>query len=250
MRTWQEMYVPPMGLPQCRRLLSWTADLCPRLVPSAAPHHGAAAAGKVPLGFGRDHARGREWSSAISWQTDGRSRRSLCDWCVGQTLSIVTPSGLNSGSLRDNDNAQVPSWLRWGPRLPPATLKSSSTALPGCHLNLRSNRPSRTAANGSRSRADSRWARRAMRRTSGPRCWSSICWVKRAKQRCAVFSLRWSFVKRVRVLTARVSCLQDQDEAVKISRLILAGNSLARPDIGASASEEPKKVRTFTNRLR
>lgn len=37
-------------------------------------------------------------------------------------------------------------------------------------------------------------------------------------------------------------CLQDQDEAVKVSRLILAGNSLARPDIGASASEEPKKV--------
>ncbi|KAG0661844.1 hypothetical protein C6P46_003735 [Rhodotorula mucilaginosa] len=36
---------------------------------------------------------------------------------------------------------------------------------------------------------------------------------------------------------------EDQDEAVKISRLILAGNSLARPDIGASASEEPKKIK-------
>jgi hypothetical protein len=37
LRTWQEMYVPPMGLPQCRRLLSWTADLCPRLVPFCLP---------------------------------------------------------------------------------------------------------------------------------------------------------------------------------------------------------------------
>jgi hypothetical protein len=40
----------------------------------------------------------------------------------------------------------------------------------------------------------------------------------------------------VRVLTARVSCLQDQDEAVKISRLILAGNSLARPGKASRAS--------------
>ncbi|GAA6014788.1 hypothetical protein JCM8202_004765 [Rhodotorula sphaerocarpa] len=34
---------------------------------------------------------------------------------------------------------------------------------------------------------------------------------------------------------------EDQEDAVKVSRLILAGNSLARPDIGATGSDEQKK---------
>lgn len=58
--------------------------------------------------------------------------------------------------------------------------------------------------------------------------------------RCAC-PARW---RRVRGAQLIVTTSQDQEDAVKVSRLILAGNSLARPDIGAS-SEEPKKVRSL-----